>query len=1620
MRYENFENKMKKIAKVNLFFYKTRFVWAALILSTATAITSINIIKGDVNGEYNIKDVMTYGESYNPKVSAKMNSAYLEYSLQDKDDYSQNKPYLVGKYKVRGVSKNGFGSTKYGNVFNFEIKQKPIELKVRQSSVYYGDSLSIDSSMINSGDRISNYELTYDDLSSHNPIVSVDSSSLIINNSYGENVTYCYDITYTPKEIEIKNLNVTVSFNSASKVYDGESLSSDYSVQGLLEGDTFRFKKDSPTLSDIGSIENSIGEEFIEVINKDGRDVTSFYNYHISKGNLNISKRDITIKSSSVNRYYNGYALSSNANNDGELNYIIEEGSVLSNHHIDINYVNEGKYASFASENSFNVVIRDNDDNDVSRYYNIQKIYGDLTIEKVPITLTSKSVNQVFDDNSLSVYFNNESDYIESGDLVFGDYLSYNHNIPTIKDPMDERVNDLNFEIKNQNFASFDQNDCYDITYKYGTLKINKIDVSFSTNDIAITYDGEELSASTMDVTHKLTMNIDSGYLLSSHKLVYEFDNEGEYEVTSSYNTLDNWDIVDKDNRSVKDLYYNYQINSIGQISINKRPLTISAKEDVKSSFLWGEPSYDLAKNDLIIDGICSKDEFIYHSTSEKNSEEIGSYYRVMIPGTDYEIKRIDNGKNVLSNYDINTDNLGDFSINKRPLTITSNSINRTYNARKLSALKTSEDYQNLNDKLSSIGSENVLYCSISESTKQYLLPGHEITYHFEHEGEFVSLDNSNKKNQFTYEIYDTINERFVTDKYNVTAIFGELVISKAKLELKTTSLSKVYDGELLLDSDLPEANGLVDNDKLDLTLSYHNGQSQVETPEKTKDNNWVGWRVRNYNYSLEGEDVSGCYDTTLNWGTYSISKRQITVKMPSINIAYDSYTHSPSEGGFYQLDSSSTLASGQYLSFAQIPTYWEANIYSVEELSANYKVTVYDQYGADVSKNYEITYIYSPTIISKISYGFSYVSKALTFEYDYDGTTIDSKYDINSDFENYFSYSGSLASYDFKQLYYIDELSSIPTMDQFKTASIGIKIYNNNPAVLNMKHTYSPVDTTSNYIINPNKVDASYKITASALIIYPGQGEKMYDGYSPNLGVTGMYSYSGIPLTYSVSGVRPYIQLKANQSNSFEAGTYDVKYDLSSLVIKNENGDKVYDAKDPVLSNSFYIIMEGDTGSFTIGKRYIELCFNYYEFLNNSNISSYEYKQGGNYYYVSGSKTYDGSYSNISDYYYFAGNGLSETDSFDLSIDKDLFFRDGSYSSEWLEESNSINIIHSSGLDIKSSYDLHLGSCEYDMKISKRNITIACYDSIKTYDGQPFSNYDDYYYFRRPQISEGYLPVSDRLSTVFADTSYINVGTYIDTFVASITNSSLNEDVTSCYNIKYKYAKITIQPRVIYYRCNSSKMTYNGEPIKMESGSEIVNNTKDTVYIADYYEYVFLSDMGLHAYVIYSGEDNYVAPGTYQVPVSVSLYDEDGNPYTDGNIIMKSYGESQVNVTINKRAVTIKVNKQDYFFCEYDEDGSISSSDGFNGDISFTISGLASKQNVIGVLTFNLINISYSISKNEYDDYIYTYSAYDIEQYLKVLIETSDIFYIADSEGNDVTDYYYFNYDINEITLWS
>lgn len=641
--------------------------------------------------------------------------------------------------------------------------------------------------------------------------------SVTILDEDGDDVTERYTVKLDEGTLSVYKRNVEFVAKSIQKTYDGTPLKADgYEIIGgsILDGHR-AVATYSGEITDAGVVESRVS---LAIVDESGNDVSANYEFVSHPGTLTVVKRRLSLKSASVERVYNGVALSSD-----KISVI--EGSLASEHEM-ISQTSARLTGVGEVSNKFTVTIRDLSGNDVTDNYDIEYNYGTLTVFASRITVYTGSDTKVYDGED----FDCEVFGISSGSVATGESLTAVFS--TVARNVGIYENKATFSVVNA--AGIDTTKNYIITVVTGTVEILERSLILSSSDDSKIYDGQPLTKEEVSFLEGTTLA--DGHRLS---VIYTGSQEGQGTSKNEFSAV----VYDE---TGEDVSSNYDIKTFfGDLTVSKVTITVRSPDLIKA---YDGTVLSSSVADLIVMGaVLPGHRMEFDITGERISAGIGdNSFDVHIYAED--------GTDVTDNYEI-IKNYGTLTVTKRSLIITTPTVDVLYDATEKFSLpedctvtgeiapgdeltlvlteRHTSVYTGINTaivKLERNGidvSENYeitisegdfivhpVTLTIGTETKHkiydkiallppqspgwfYMSDARPIDGHVLGEIEFVSSirDVGSRDNKVVIEIYDEATGENVTRNYNINYQYGSLIITPFTIEIKSGSAEKDYDG---------------------------------------------------------------------------------------------------------------------------------------------------------------------------------------------------------------------------------------------------------------------------------------------------------------------------------------------------------------------------------------------------------------------------------------------------------------------------------------------------------------------------------------------------------------------------------------------------------------------------------------------------------------------------------------------------------------------------------------------------------------------------------------------------------------------------------------------------------
>ena len=1217
-------------------------------------------------------------------------------------------------------------------------------------------------------------------------------------------VTNNYTIYYEKGTLEITPRVITITTDSAEKIYDGlELFNQGYAItEGTLATGQVTSLIEDTRIFDVSTFDNDITIHILS----DEIDVSDNYEINYITGTLQVTPIMITVSTNSDNKVYDGTDLYNQE-------YVITEGTLAvgqtSETELDSRILDVG-----VIDNDLVLCISEND-NDVTSNYEITYVTGTLEITPREIIVLTSDASKIYDGNELL----NQEYTITEGTVAPGQ-VSHVIEDTRIVD-VSAFDNELTLTILND---EIDVTSNYDITYVYGTLEINPRELTIQPLDASKIYDEILLISSESEIT--------SGSLVEGQTVTITTDGS-QINVGTSLNEIVTLIITSDEIEKTSNYSITYET---GALEVTPRQITIETFSDSKV--------YDgtelLNQGYSITEGTLTINQAI-EVTEDTSITTIGTVENDLL------LVIMDNEVDVTSNYDI-IYVAGTLEITPRPITITSIDDTKVYDGTELLNHGYSITGGLLADNQSSEVIEDTRITNVGIIDNDLLV-------------KVVDVDNNDVTSNYNV-TYITGTLEVTLRQITIKAVDKEKTydgteITSSDLEVIEGSVAT---GEVIIITTLgsqtnvgvgsnPISSVLITNDGTNVTSNYEitYGESTLEiTPKPVTITTWDdekvydGTELYNPGYSItEGDlveghsleviedsritdvgvidnvlslivndeltDTSNNYDITYITGILEITKQAITIHPDDVLKIYDGNV----------LISNNAVVSGGEVVFGHTVSITTSGSQTNVGISFNSitSSTIWNN-EVDVTNNYNITYetgtlevLSRPIVVTT-----SDASKV------YDGTAL-----LNQEYE---ITEGSLA---IGQVGIITEDTSI----------INVNFVDN---ILELSIFEDEINVTSNYEIT--YITGTLEITPRSITVTAANDTKVYDatelinqGHIVSSGTLAEEQSSVVVDNTSIINVGTIdnvlevtikdsenIDVTSNYVITYVAGTLEITH--RPITITAADDTEVYDGT--ALSNQNYTVTEGSFADGQIGIVIEDSSITNIGSIDNNLIitvmdgttnvtSNYDIT------YVEGilvvtprpitittaddTKNYDGT-ELFNQGYIISQGSIADGQNATVTEDTRIVIV-GSLNNEL------VLLITSEDGDVTSNYDI-----EYitgTLEITPKPITITTWDDEKVYDGTEL--YNPGY-----SITEGDLVEGHSLE-VIEDSRITDVGV-IDNVISLIVNDELT-DTSSNYDITYITGTLEITKREVTIQPDDLSRIYDGNVLisnnAVVSGGEVV-----------------------------------------------------------------------------------------------------------------------------------------------------------------------------------------------------
>lgn len=773
------------------------------------------------------------------------------------------------------------------------------------SEVVYGEKLDFKASFMTAVTRYEYRASGSSTWSEEKPVFPGDYQVRAYGKTASGTRTYTkiYDFTIVPRELVLEIRDKTVEYGEMPRV-----------TAKLAKGDILSCEA---AFSDWGTTSTTAYADLstLRITDKKGNDRLPGYTVSdVTYTPVTVKPRSLTVTVQDASKVYDDTALSF----DG---YEISKGTLLAGDNL-VALFRDTLVDAGTKTNTPTLHIYNAEGRNVTGMYNITVKSGKLTVEKRSLIIRTESASYVYSGYAAEHYGYTLD---PSTPLVAGHYLKVKSAASLLDCGSVE--NALTFDVRNR--SGGDESHNYSLFVEAGTLTVTPREVIVHTQSGVLVYDGTEQTYPYVTVEN----GVGDEYRVTKATSLRDVGSATNHLTVEFY-------------RGDKNITSNYIIRgyTFGEITVERRPIHVVMADD--SKIYDGTPlkagrftevssgtGYGLAKG---------------HSLSLKAEGSVlfGTAENRYVEGSARILDA--EKKDVTHNYLITAED-GTLTVKPRPLTVSSPNESKVYDGRPLSA-------------------------NSWEIVSGSLLPGHQLNAALT--GATITdvgaVDNGFR--QDLTRVVDTATGQDVTKYYEINYAVGILEIMPRPITVQTFSGEWMYDGmthsgtqQLLLAEGTLAAGQYLVNQSSEPTVITNAG---------TRENRQEAGVL-----SSTGDQTHN-YCITYRYGTLTVTKRPITVRVKSLTVTYDGKPHTSVELEL-SADSPYSLVRGHILK-VQTPDqlfFTEAGSYINDPF-----ISVYDPEAAYfVTPNYEITRYDGTVTVEKRSLHFR-----INGEKIYDGQPLD------------------------------------------------------------------------------------------------------------------------------------------------------------------------------------------------------------------------------------------------------------------------------------------------------------------------------------------------------------------------------------------------------------------------------------------------------------------------------------------------------------------------------------------------------------------------------------------------------------------------------------------------------
>ena len=779
------------------------------------------------------------------------------------------------------------------------------------SEIIYGEEIVIEEADVLFNDDESVYYEYFDEASQtwskNKPVAPGNYQVRAVTSKSFNTVGYSKPVSFT-----IKPKNVEFIINDTSVVYGSNP--SDYDID-LSSNDTLLDEQLSFIFDSVVLKQTQVQVDLssIVIVDKEGKDVTSYYNISTSKSDITYVEKEIDVVPFIESKIYDGTPITYNNEFTSETQASLIEGDVLE---IKTSIKNESGevLTSYPKDVGTYTIVVDsytivNDSISNIDNYKVNLKETTFQINKRDIKITTASKDKMFDGVELYLDPSDENNYsvtniVSSHKIVLDDSKTQKTSITNVGSVENKYV----YKVVDEKDIDVTSN--YNITYSYGTLQVLKNEISIVIDEsLEKVYD--QLSFDIDDITWTTLNPLPSGYSLRvKDSDINNFVNVG------TYNFKANFEVYDENDNNVTDQFVFIDTTDgyyYSSLTITTKELIITLNDIEKdydgANVLHTDVTYSqvglLTNNTIIINSFADETaSYLYASTYEYN--------------IDFDI--LYNNVSVKDNYNI-TINDASIIINKTNITVNMLDINKQYDTKEFVK-------------------EDAIYQLVDNLPINHLLTIADINI----------IDTENYPNVGTYQYNATFvitnNNEDVTNNYIITVNKANAVIDIFNLEIDLFALTKTYDAKYFEIKDIYEVLSISQNlpDNVVLVMLTNTIENDITINASTYEFDAT------FDITLNDESIYSNFNVTVLKDYLTINQREVAITSASSTYVYDGYDH------YNRSVQASNLVTNHIVKIDE--TQDNITINDVGVVSNDYRFEIVDENNNVVTPNYSYNYV--------------------------------------------------------------------------------------------------------------------------------------------------------------------------------------------------------------------------------------------------------------------------------------------------------------------------------------------------------------------------------------------------------------------------------------------------------------------------------------------------------------------------------------------------------------------------------------------------------------------------------------------------------------------------------------